>query len=122
MVFELDEAEVRVLGALMEKEVATPEYYPLSVNALVNACNQKSNRDPVVSYDDSTVESALADLRAKGLAVRISGNYQRRDGFVHHRVSHLRSSTGFASHQPSSSSATSKTPGICLRLELRRFG
>ncbi|HLY20214.1 MAG TPA: YceH family protein [Bryobacteraceae bacterium] len=73
MSLQLDEAEVRVLAALMEKEVATPEYYPLSLNALVNACNQKSNRDPVVSYDEDTVETALAGLRAKGLVTRISG-------------------------------------------------
>ena len=73
MAVQLDETEVRVLGALMEKEIATPEYYPLSLNALVNACNQKSNRDPVVSYDETTVDAALAGLRAKGLAVRISG-------------------------------------------------
>ena len=59
MGIQLDEVEVRVLGALMEKEVATPEYYPLSLNALVNACNQKSNREPVVSYDEDTVEEAL---------------------------------------------------------------
>src|SRR5215469_818461 len=69
----LDAAQVRVLGALMEKEMATPEYYPLSLNALVNACNQKSNREPVVSYDEATVENALAELRAKGMATRISG-------------------------------------------------
>jgi uncharacterized protein YceH (UPF0502 family) len=69
----LDEAEVRVLGALMEKEIATPEYYPLSLNALVNACNQKSNREPVVSYNEATVDAALAGLRSKGLALRISG-------------------------------------------------
>jgi len=69
----LDAAEVRVLGALMEKEMATPEYYPLSLNALVNACNQKSNREPVVNYDEATVENALAELRAKGMATRISG-------------------------------------------------
>jgi uncharacterized protein YceH (UPF0502 family) len=69
----LDAAQVRVLGALMEKEMATPEYYPLSLNALVNACNQKSNREPVVSYDEATVEDALAELRAKGMALRISG-------------------------------------------------
>src|SRR5215472_11556223 len=73
MDFQLDAAEARVLGALMEKEVATPEYYPLSLNALVNACNQKSNREPVVSYDEDTVENALEGLRAKGLALRISG-------------------------------------------------
>lgn len=62
-----------MLGALMEKEIATPDYYPLSLNALVNACNQKSNREPVVSYDEDTVEVALESLRAKGLALRISG-------------------------------------------------
>ena len=58
MGIQLDDVEVRVLGALMEKEVATPEYYPLSLNALVNACNQKSNREPVVAYDEDTVEAA----------------------------------------------------------------
>src|SRR5579864_7515701 len=73
MTLQLDHTEVRVLGALLEKEIATPEYYPMSLNALVNACNQKSNRDPVVTYDEDTVETALTGLRAKGLAVRISG-------------------------------------------------
>jgi uncharacterized protein YceH (UPF0502 family) len=77
MGFELDEVEVRVLGALMEKEVATPEYYPLSLNALVNACNQKSNREPVVAYDEDTVETALDGLRSKGLAARLSGHDMR---------------------------------------------
>jgi uncharacterized protein len=77
MDFELDAAEARVLGSLLEKEIATPEYYPLSLNALVNACNQKSNRDPVVSYDDDTVEVALEGLRTKGLAVRITGRDAR---------------------------------------------
>jgi uncharacterized protein YceH (UPF0502 family) len=74
MDWQLSAEEVRVLGALMEKEIATPDYYPLSLNALVNACNQKSNREPVVNYDDITVESALSDLRAKGLSMRISGD------------------------------------------------
>jgi uncharacterized protein YceH (UPF0502 family) len=73
MDWQIDAAEARVLGALLEKEITTPEYYPLSLNALVNACNQKSNRDPVVSSDEGTVEVALESLRAKGLAVRISG-------------------------------------------------
>jgi len=77
MGIQLDDAEVRVLGALMEKEIATPEYYPLSLNALVNACNQKSNREPVVAYDEDTVETALAGLRAKGLAARLSGHDMR---------------------------------------------
>src|SRR6185437_10016166 len=70
----LDAEEVRVLGALLEKEIATPDYYPLSLNALVNACNQKSNREPVVSYDEATVEAALSELRGKGLASRITGD------------------------------------------------
>ncbi len=74
---QLDSVEVRVLGSLMEKEVATPEYYPMSLNALVNACNQKSNREPVVAYDDDTVEAALAGLREKGLAQRITGRDSR---------------------------------------------
>lgn len=79
----LDAAEVRVLGALMEKEATTPEYYPLSLNALVNACNQKSNREPVVDYDDDTVSDALARLREKHFALTITGGsrvhkYQQR--------------------------------------------
>jgi uncharacterized protein len=70
----LSAEEVRVLGALMEKEVTTPDYYPLSLNALVNACNQKSNREPVVNYDEDTVEAALNGLRTKALAMRITGD------------------------------------------------
>src|SRR5712691_10945006 len=73
MDWQLDAAELRVLGALMEKEATTPDYYPMSLNALVNACNQKSNREPVVNFDEDTVEVALQGLRAKGLASRISG-------------------------------------------------
>jgi uncharacterized protein len=70
----LDAAEVRVLGALLEKEATTPEYYPLSLNALVNACNQKSNRDPVVEYDEDTVYDAVNRLREKKLALTITGS------------------------------------------------
>jgi uncharacterized protein YceH (UPF0502 family) len=77
MDWQLDAAEARVLGSLLEKEIATPEYYPLSLNALVNACNQKSNREPVVSYDDDTIEVALESLREKGLALRSSGRESR---------------------------------------------
>ncbi|MEW6520687.1 MAG: YceH family protein [Thermodesulfobacteriota bacterium] len=66
----LDEVEARVLGCLLEKELATPEYYPLSLNALVNACNQKSNREPVVSYDETTVIRALDRLKEKRLALQ----------------------------------------------------
>jgi uncharacterized protein YceH (UPF0502 family) len=70
----LDSAELRVLGSLMEKETTTPEYYPLSLNALVNACNQKSNREPAVNYDEDTVIDALDRLREKRLSVTITGN------------------------------------------------
>ena len=73
MDWQLDPPAARVLRRLMEKEVTPPDYYPMSLNALVNACNQKSNRDPVVDYDEDTVEAALEGLRNKGLAVRISG-------------------------------------------------
>jgi uncharacterized protein YceH (UPF0502 family) len=63
----LSNEEVRVLGSLIEKELSTPDYYPLSVNALTNACNQKSSRDPVVSYSEQTVEAVVDDLAEKGL-------------------------------------------------------
>ncbi|HXN47248.1 MAG TPA: YceH family protein [Bryobacteraceae bacterium] len=69
----LNVVEVRVLGSLVEKEMATPEYYPLTLNALVNACNQKSNRDPAVSYDEDTVADAIDSLREKGMAASITG-------------------------------------------------
>jgi len=59
----LNPIEIRVLGSLMEKELATPEYYPLSLNALTNACNQKTNRSPVLSLDEQTVSSALRSLK-----------------------------------------------------------
>jgi uncharacterized protein YceH (UPF0502 family) len=63
--FVLDPVEVRVLASLLEKESTTPEYYPLTLNSLITACNQKSNRAPVVSYDDETVSEALDRLRAQ---------------------------------------------------------
>jgi uncharacterized protein YceH (UPF0502 family) len=74
---QLDAEEARVLGALLEKEITTPEYYPLSLNALVNACNQKSNREPVVSYDEETVLQAIDRLRDKGLALVSTGRESR---------------------------------------------
>jgi uncharacterized protein YceH (UPF0502 family) len=64
----LSAEEVRVVGALVEKQLTTPEYYPLTLNALVNACNQISNRDPVVAYGEQTVVGAIDSLRMKGLA------------------------------------------------------
>lgn len=65
MTTQLNHEEVRILGCLLEKEMATPEYYPLTLNALVNACNQKTNREPVVCYDEATVIVALDGLREK---------------------------------------------------------
>ncbi len=69
----LNAVEVRVLGSLVEKEMATPEYYPLTLNALVNACNQKSNREPMVNYDEDTVADAIDSLRERRLAAVITG-------------------------------------------------
>jgi uncharacterized protein len=63
----LTDDEIRVLGCLMEKEMATPDYYPLTLNALTNACNQKSNRSPIVSYDEKTVSYALNGLKERKL-------------------------------------------------------
>jgi uncharacterized protein YceH (UPF0502 family) len=63
----LNDTEVRVLGSLIEKEITTPDYYPLSLNALAAACNQSSNRNPVVHFDEDTVSRALDDLREKKL-------------------------------------------------------
>jgi len=83
MIPKLNEYEVRVLGALLEKDMSTPEYYPLSLNALVNACNQKSNRDPVVSYAAETVESALDSLREKKLVLIHTGGDNRVPKYSH---------------------------------------
>jgi uncharacterized protein len=83
MDFSLDAEEVRVLGSLLEKETTTPEYYPLSLNALLNACNQKSNRDPVVQFDEATVERALYSLRDKGLLLNITGAGSRVPKYAH---------------------------------------
>jgi uncharacterized protein len=71
MPLELSPIEIRVLGALLEKERTTPEYYPLSLNGLVVACNQTTNRDPIVSYDDRTAEEGLDRLREKKLAMLV---------------------------------------------------
>ena len=68
MEFKLTENEVRVLGSLIEKDITTPEYYPLSLNALVNACNQKSNRDPVMQLNEDAVRDALETLQQQRLA------------------------------------------------------
>ena len=79
----LTEIETRVLGSLIEKDITTPDYYPLSLNALVNACNQKNNRDPVMTLDESAVREALATLQEKRLAGPASGADSRVTKFEH---------------------------------------
>ena len=79
----LNEAEVRVVGSLVEKQVTTPDYYPLTLNALVNACNQISNRDPVVKYDERAVEDAIDTLRTKNLVYIFYGAESRVPKYKH---------------------------------------
>jgi uncharacterized protein len=79
----LTETETRVLGALIEKDITTPDYYPLSLNALVNACNQKNNRDPVMSLDEEQVRTALTTLQEKRLAGPVSGADSRVTKYEH---------------------------------------
>ncbi len=79
----LSDREVRVLGALIEKEITTPDYYPLSLNALTNACNQKSNRQPVMAMDEPAVHEALDSLNQKGLAGPTSTAESRVTKFAH---------------------------------------
>jgi uncharacterized protein YceH (UPF0502 family) len=79
----LNETEVRVLGSLIEKQITTPEYYPLTLNALVAACNQKNNRNPVTSLNESEVEEALYSLRDKNLAYVFHGSTSRVPKYKH---------------------------------------
>src|SRR5215216_2114035 len=79
----LDAAEVRVLGSLIEKQITTPDYYPLTLNALTNACNQLSNREPVVAYDEQIVVRALDGLRTKRLATLFTGAESRVAKYKH---------------------------------------
>jgi hypothetical protein len=79
----LTEIEARVLGALLEKDITTPDYYPLSLNALVNACNQKNNRDPVMSLDENAVRDALSGLQEQRLAGPASGADSRVTKYEH---------------------------------------
>lgn len=83
MMNELSEVETRVIGCLVEKHLTTPEYYPLTLNALLAACNQKTNRDPVVNYDDQTVEQALDSLRDKNLVYVFYGSSSRVPKYKH---------------------------------------
>ena len=79
----LNPAEARVLGALVEKDITTPDYYPLSLNALINACNQKNNREPVTNFDEETVRLALRNLSDKRLAGPASGADGRVTKYEH---------------------------------------
>ncbi len=79
----LNEYELRVLGALVEKQIATPDYYPLSLNALMNGCNQKSHRDPVVSYDEATVARAIDGLKEKKIIYVFHGSEARVPKYGH---------------------------------------
>ncbi len=79
----LTEIETRVLGSLIEKDITTPDYYPLSLNALVNACNQKNNREPVMNLEESAVREALSTLQEKRLAGPAGGADSRVTKFEH---------------------------------------
>lgn len=82
MTMPINEVETRILGALIEKELTTPEYYPLTLNSLTNACNQKSNRDPVMQLEEEEVVRWLDKLRMKGFA-RQSGEGGRVPKYCH---------------------------------------
>jgi uncharacterized protein len=79
----LSDAEVRALGSLVEKDITTPDYYPLSLNALVNACNQKNNREPVMTLDEETVLDAVDSLEGQRLAGPASGADSRVTKYEH---------------------------------------
>ncbi len=79
----LNDIEARVLGALVEKDITTPDYYPLSLNALVNACNQKNNRDPVMNLEEGSVRDALNGLQEQSLAGPASGADSRVTKYEH---------------------------------------
>ena len=83
MAIQLTDIEVRVLGSLTEKDITTPDYYPLSLNALVNACNQKNNRDPVMTLDEDAVRQALSGLQEKRLAGPAGGADSRVSKYEH---------------------------------------
>src|SRR5512140_2202185 len=80
---KLTEIETRVLGSLIEKDTTTPDYYPLSLNALVNACNQKNNREPVMNLDEEAVREALRGLQEQRLAGPASGADSRVSNYEH---------------------------------------
>jgi uncharacterized protein YceH (UPF0502 family) len=80
---KLNEIEIRVLGSLIEKSKTTPDYYPMTLNALTAACNQKSSRHPVVDYDEETVVLALNQLKAQSLVAMAVGGSSRTNKYKH---------------------------------------
>ena len=88
MPFELTALETRILGCLLEKERLTPENYPLSLNALANACNQSTNRDPISNYDEKTIDDGLLSLREKKLAMVVFGAGSRVQKYKHRLPEH----------------------------------
>jgi len=79
----LDAVEARILGVLLEKEKATPEYYPMTVNSIMNGCNQKSSRNPVVQYDEMTVQTGIDGLKKAGLCNTVTGGGSRTLKYKH---------------------------------------
>ena len=94
MKIELTPVETRILGSLLEKERITPENYPISLNSLIAACNQTTSRDPVVAYDDKTVEAGLQSLREKKLATVVFGAGSRVQKYRHNLADHLNLESG----------------------------
>jgi len=90
----LNDVEARVLGALIEKDITTPDYYPLSLNSLVNACNQKNNRDPVMALDEAAVRDALSGLQELRLAGPAGGADSRVTKYEHRMQNVLNLSRG----------------------------
>lgn len=80
---EINQIEMRIIGCLIEKEITTPDQYPLSVNALVNACNQKSSREPVTSYAEVDIQDALDALVERGLVTQVSASHSRVSKYQH---------------------------------------
>lgn len=83
MEWKLNPVEARILGVLIEKEMATPDYYPLTLNALINACNQKTNREPVMNLDEPAVSEALASLRNQRLVLQVKAQGSRALKYEH---------------------------------------
>jgi uncharacterized protein YceH (UPF0502 family) len=120
----LSSIEVRVLGSLVEKELTTPEYYPLSLNSLVAACNQKSNRDPVMSLSEDDVSMAVETLRGKNLAWQLNTAGGRVPKFEHNLPARLKVLTSVSETTPftedTSDSSEKQTPTRTVKINLMR--